>query len=603
MKERRFRRNQRRPDGLHPSQRRALQQDRERQQAFTSLLIHLPGLSFAKDAQTGEYLACNQAFADYAHRANPQAVAGLTDYQIFDAATAAHFTADDRKALSMDEPHVFYEDVPDAAGETIRHLRTTKLKYTDETGRLCTLGMCLDVTDLVQETSRTKAAYEEARSTNLIYSHIAQTLAMGYTDLFYVNLETEEFLEYEITMEQSALGEARRGTRFFDTCKAEAPKLVYGKDLSAFLAAMERETLMDALKRSGTFVMTYRRISEKGPVYVSMKVSPMENDERFIIIGVTDIDEQMKQRRAAERMLEERIAYTRLNALSGDFLCVYIVVLETGRYREYSTTAGSESFALPRDGMDFFAAAREAGSRTILPEDLPLFLRTFTMEGVLTGIQRSGIYVLSCRLLLEGKPTHVQIRAATVQEKEGLMLVVGINDVDAQVRQEQEYARQLAQAQSKASIDALTGVKNRLAFLDAQEQMDRMIAQHCQDRFAIVILDVNDLKRVNDTAGHQAGDQYLRDACRVICAVFRRCPVYRIGGDEFAVIVQGANYPHLNRFMARMSAYNARAAAKGRVVIACGMAEFEKDAGVAPVFERADANMYRNKNALKSEQS
>ena len=117
--------------------------------AALALLNHLPALTFSKEAATGKYIACNQAFAKYANKASPEGVIGLTDYEIFDPTTAAHFVEDDKKTLSMDEPYVFYEDVPDAAGTVIRHLQTTKQRFTDESGRLCTLGICTDVTEMV----------------------------------------------------------------------------------------------------------------------------------------------------------------------------------------------------------------------------------------------------------------------------------------------------------------------------------------------------------------------------------------------------------------------------------------------------------------------
>ena len=82
--------------------------------SMQSLLNNMPALSFSKDVETGIYLACNQAFAEYANRKTPEDVAGLTDEEIFDPVTAAHFVADDRKALTMDEPYVFFEDAPDA---------------------------------------------------------------------------------------------------------------------------------------------------------------------------------------------------------------------------------------------------------------------------------------------------------------------------------------------------------------------------------------------------------------------------------------------------------------------------------------------------------
>lgn len=96
-----------------------------------ALFSNMPAMSFSKDATTGVYLACNQPFAEYAHRNSPDEVIGLTDYDIFDPVTAAHFVEDDKKTLTMDKPYVFLEDVPNAAGTEIRNLQTTKLKFRD----------------------------------------------------------------------------------------------------------------------------------------------------------------------------------------------------------------------------------------------------------------------------------------------------------------------------------------------------------------------------------------------------------------------------------------------------------------------------------------
>ena len=74
-----------------------------------SLMSNMPAMSFSKEAATGKYLACNQAFAEYAHKDSPDGVVGLTDFEIFDPKTAAHFVEDDRKALEMDEPYIFFE--------------------------------------------------------------------------------------------------------------------------------------------------------------------------------------------------------------------------------------------------------------------------------------------------------------------------------------------------------------------------------------------------------------------------------------------------------------------------------------------------------------
>jgi len=283
---------------------------RELEQTITSLLNNIPGLTFTKDAQTGVYLVCNQAFAQYAHKATPEEVSGLTDAQIFDAETAAHFVEDDRMAISMNKPYIFYEDVPDAAGNP-RQFQTTKMKYTDTSGRQCVLGICLDLTDMVRiprQNASTKEAYENARNVGIMYTHIAQTLARDYTDMYYVNLDSEEYIEYRRSEKDSALSETRRGWHFFSDCKMELAKSVYPDDQKAFLDAMERRTLMKALTRKNTFMMTFRLLGENGPYYVNMKVSQMENDDRFIIAGITNVDAEIRDTMSKSEALADALA-------------------------------------------------------------------------------------------------------------------------------------------------------------------------------------------------------------------------------------------------------------------------------------------------------
>ena len=84
---------------------------------------------------------------------------------------------------------------------------------------------------------------------------------------------------------------------------------------------------------------------------------------------------------------------------------------------------------------------------------------------------------------------------------------------------------------------------------DAEEVLDRQILEGNKPEFAITILDVNDLKQVNDTLGHQAGDKYLCEASKIICNIFAHSPVFRIGGDEFAVISQGSDYENIDELV------------------------------------------------------
>ena len=152
-----------------------------------------------------------------------------------------------------------------------------------------------------------------------------------------------------------------------------------------------------------------------------------------------------------------------------------------------------------------------------------------------------------------------------------------------------------------AEIDALTGIKNRNAYKVREDLMNMRIKEHRQPEFAIIVFDVNDLKFINDTQGHEAGDRCIRAACEIICKTFKRSPVYRIGGDEFVVISQDEDYNRSEYLIGIISRNNEEALSKGGIVIACGMARFSNEESVSEVFEIADKRMYENKHDLKKQ--
>ncbi len=318
---------------------------------FRSLLDNIPGMTFTKDAKTGKYLACNKVFAEYAHKDTPADVIGLTDSQIFDAETAAHFFKDDKIALSLNTPYVFYEDVPDAMGNK-KQLQTTKIKYTDTQGRLCVLGICQDITDLVNiqhEQAMTKEAYENAVNTGLMYNHIAQTLARDYTVMFYVNTDSEEFTEYRRAKADGTLSEKRRGWHFFSDCKKELSENIYPDDREDFLNAMNRKKLMNTLSRKKTFVMTYRYMIKDKPVYVNMKVSRMENDDNYIIIGFTNVDSEMRETIARNKVLTDALSSIEAaNKARNEFLSG----MSHDLHKPINTIIGINTLALKNNNLD-----------------------------------------------------------------------------------------------------------------------------------------------------------------------------------------------------------------------------------------------------------
>ena len=569
--------------------------------SLSSLLNHMPALSFYKDAKTGVYLACNQAFAEYAHKENPSGVVGLTDHEIFDPVTAKHFAEDDKKALSMEEPYSFFEDVPDASGNQ-KQFQTTKLKFFDETGRLCLLGMCMDVTEVVsirKENEQTRAAYQEALSTSAVYESVVNVLSEDYFNLFYVDLETDGFIEYGSRTDQGQRMNGVPGRDFFSEARKNALSFVYEKDRKRFIERMDKDKLLKEIEKHGSVNYVYRLLINGEPVYVNMKI---KRDDRHIIIGISNVDTQMKDRMAAEHAAEERKSYQRLSALNGNLIVLYYVDVESDQYTEFSASKEYDDLGIAKHGSDFFGTTYENSLRTIHPEDQALFHSQVTKENVLAAVNRDGVFVLDYRLMIGELPTYVRLKAAKIEEDGKTILIIGLLNEDAQIRQEQEYARTLSAVRKMATVDSLTGVKNKHAYVQWEEKINQGIKEGTQEPFAVVVCDINNLKAVNDLYGHKEGDICIRNACLKICRVFSHSPVFRTGGDEFVVLLLGEDYAQREKLMEKINELpEDRSKIKIGETVSAGMAEYhqERHSSLLNVFEEADKLMYVRKQAMK----
>ncbi len=182
-----------------------------------------------------------------------------------------------------------------------------------------------------------------------------------------------------------------------------------------------------------------------------------------------------------------------------------------------------------------------------------------------------------------------------------------IDDVVAAEKRVREAEKVVEGMTKIAYQDALTHVKSKAAYDTAVAVLERNIAAGNAE-FAIVMIDLNNLKFVNDTYGHENGNQYLIDSSGIISDAWQHSPVFRIGGDEFVVLLQGRDYTNREELFTQMNKTfwklqeDETLQPWERCSAASGMAVYdpEDDVCVDEVFRRADEDMYENKKRLKA---
>lgn len=141
-----------------------------------------------------------------------------------------------------------------------------------------------------------------------------------------------------------------------------------------------------------------------------------------------------------------------------------------------------------------------------------------------------------------------------------------------------------------SSVDILTGVLNRN---EMNERIDRVVSGEDHIRnLGIVFADINGLKRVNDDQGHFSGDQLLKKAAEILRTVFKRCDIYRAGGDEFMVIVSDTNEAELESLCAELKSNDLGFGKSGFAAGSCYVYDSQE---IRKAMHLADERMYQDK--------
>ena len=185
------------------------------------------------------------------------------------------------------------------------------------------------------------------------------------------------------------------------------------------------------------------------------------------------------------------------------------------------------------------------------------------------------------------------------------------NELLARVRtnvRQKRYADRLRQSVQQsmemALYDPLTGLNNRRSL---ERRLPAMIETARQRGAALtmMILDIDYFKRVNDTHGHDAGDQVLKGFAAQLQEIVRGGDLLcRLGGEEFVVVMPGVNAAHAaqiaeraRRTMQKQGVFDRRAGGSVSITVSIGLAEWRGECDSNELYRRADRALYVSKSA------
>ena len=422
---------------------------------------------------------------------------------------------------------------------------------------------------------------------------ISEAFLGSFSSIYYVDAETNEYQWYSVSDDFRSLRIEQSGDDFFANMARDARKVICPEDQHLFTEDLDREALLNAEGKE----FIYRLMIDGRPTYHSMRVirGGQQEGAGFFILTVQNIDAEYREKLERDRLAKERHLFNQVaRSLARVYDSIYYVNIQTDNYTEFASSNLLEALDKPEENGNFFEKLKSDAERIVWDEDRERVIAFLDKETLLGNLHSQSMISMEYRLQIGTDPVYVRLSGMLADD--GVHIILCVENID-------RHIRALSEARDQAMKDSLTGIRNKKAYFELENSIQNSIDNGILHPFAIAICDINDLKKTNDEQGHAAGDELIRNACRLICDTFKHSPVFRIGGDEFAVVLNGQDYEH-RTMLCELLRDKAVFRMKNRsgAVVACGIATFDahKDHGVADVFKRADDLMYKNKKALKT---
>lgn len=434
-----------------------------------------------------------------------------------------------------------------------------------------------------------------------IHDHIASSMAEDYEAIFYIDIASGEYLSFSKSQKYMSMKAKANGKDFFKDALESIENCVYPDDWEYAKSFYNKETMLKNLEGKKSFSFKYRVLIDNKPRFFLFTVM-RESSGKYFIFYEKDIEDELIAEKKQKENQKKTITFSQIaESLASNYDVIYYVDIKDSSYVCYQANEIFGELQVNNSGDNFFEESVKNIPSIIHAQDCDQIIEFINRDNMISTMESHKDCSINYRIMVSGKAQYT--RMTIRKSSDGSHFIICVENIDEEVNREKQHLKELKTEKELARRDELTGVKNKTAYNELVASVQGNIDKRLDYlNFALIVCDTNNLKQINDSQGHAAGDEYLIAAAKMVCNIFVHSPVFRIGGDEFVVFLCGddysVRYELLNKMNKLVLENNKN---KKGVILASGMAEYdpEKDTLVSDIFERADKEMYENKKNLK----
>ena len=405
-------------------------------------------------------------------------------------------------------------------------------EYTPD-GRKYSILLYDEVSDKVRR-NLFKDEQKEIAERERLRAEIDDAIARSYTSVIYI--DTSDLSAHVVRLNPVGRGVWEKlgpDATLRTAMNTYVTSLVARDDAAGVLRLGDYDYVMSRLKESNPLFHTYRTIRDGRIVYYRLKIIPLD-DGKKLVYGFEYFDYQMREK--LKREAERETQMTLLAGLSCEYESVWLVDAGIHYGKLIRNNMGNTRSSIVMNEMNegsYELILENYIERYVAPTDKERMYCETSIDSLLRNARDDELYHINyTRTNEEGETNYMQMVYSRVTDDMGVTrFVCGFRNIDEMIAEEKKKNL----LYSMAHIDSMTGLSNRRTF---DEYMDSHADRNPEEDIMFFSFDLNELKSVNDTYGHTAGDELIIGAACCMKDVFGNSGnIYRTGGDEFVAII------------------------------------------------------------------
>ncbi len=446
-------------------------------------------------------------------------------------------------------------------------------------------------------------SYVEAgeRKEKKIQDHIASVMAEDYEAIYYFDIESGEYLEFARSKEYEPLNFTKSGKNFYNDLLKNAEKKVYPEDKEYATSFFTKEAMKSNIEGKRSFSFKFRVMVKEMPRYYLFTYM-WAGDGQHIIFYEKDIEYELQAEKERTENQEKTVTFSQIaESLASNYDAIYYVNVENSSFVGYEVNNIYGQLEIGEVGADFYNDCYENIPKVIHKQDQESIVEFINRDSLLSTLNTYKSTSINYRIINGGKSQYTRMTAR--KSSDGSHFIIVVENIDEEIQREKQHLKELKTEKELARRDELTGVKNKNAYKELEKSIQGNMDNGMDYLpYGLIVCDANNLKMINDTMGHAAGDEYIKACAKLLCNIFVHSPVFRVGGDEFTVFLRGDDYYNKEELIDKLRnkvLENQKTGSGPILASGVGIYQPGKDLVVNDVFERADKEMYENKQMLK----